>query len=525
MTRVRCAIYTRKSSEEGLEQSFSSLQAQREACEAFIRSQKSEGWLVLPEPYDDGGLSGGTLERPALERLLANIDAGQVDLIVVYKVDRLTRSLADFAKLVERLEARSVSFVSVTQQFNTSTSMGRLTLNVLLSFAQFEREVTGERIRDKIAASKAKGMWMGGFLPLGYDAVAEGLVINPIEAEAVRSIFQGYLELKSVRLLQEALERQGVKSKQRPNCAGRVAGGASFSRGALYHLLSNPIYLGRIRHREKVHPGQHQAILDEETFDRVQKLLAEQRVQRKVRSKSHHSSPLAGKAFDETGDRLIPSHANKGKVRYRYYVSQRLIAAKQRHGQGWRLPAKELEDAVFEIIRSGATFAKLRARAGGSSELTSVDVFSAVQKLTVAPGLLSVSFDPRPLLPASAPFEVPARMTAEAAFGQKRRGIELRLVLEARPAQAPDVTLVRMVHRAMNWVDQLRKGVALPSLSASEGVQKPFISRRIHLGLLSPKIIAAIVDGRLPAHLTTQTLIDMDVSMNWREQERQILGS
>ena len=261
---IRCAIYTRKSSDEGLDQSFNSLDAQREAGEAYVKSQAHEGWKLRPTRYDDGGYSGGTMERPALRRLLADVDQGKVDVVVVYKIDRLTRSLPDFARIVERFDAQDVSFVSVTQSFNTTSSMGRLTLNVLLSFAQFEREVTGERIRDKIAASKAKGMWMGGTLPLGYDLPAPGtriLQVNQEEAATVRHIFTRYLELGSVHALQRDLAGQGILSKRRTARSGRTMGGLPFNRGALFHLLRNPIYLGRIRHKDVIHEGGHEAIV------------------------------------------------------------------------------------------------------------------------------------------------------------------------------------------------------------------------------------------------------------------------
>src|SRR5208282_2457298 len=272
----RCSAYTRKSSEEGLEQNFNSLHAQREACEAFIRSQAGEGWRLVKTAYDDGGLSGGTMERPALQRLLTDINQGLIDVVVVYKVDRLTRSLADFAKMVEVFDAHGVSFVAVTQQFNTTTSMGRLTLNVLLSFAQFEREVTGERIRDKIAASKKKGIWMGGTVPLGYDWCDRRLVVNEAEAATVRHIFERYLKLRSVRLLRDELSRDGIVSKVRVSKKGIRAGGQPFGRGALYELLANPIYLGEIRHRKVRHPGQHPAIVDRKIWERVQERLRKQ---------------------------------------------------------------------------------------------------------------------------------------------------------------------------------------------------------------------------------------------------------
>ena len=349
----RCAIYTRKSSEEGLEQDFNSLQAQREACEAFIKSQASEGWRLVKPAYDDGGVSGGTMERPALQRLLADISQRLIDVVVVYKVDRLTRSLADFAKMVEVFDAHGVSFVAVTQQFNTTTSMGRLTLNVLLSFAQFEREVTGERIRDKIAASKRKGMWMGGCVPLGYDLCDRRIVIDQREAETVRYIFRQYLELGCVRLLKEDLDRRGVLSKRRTSKTGIESGGHSFSRGALYALLSNPIYVGEIRHKNLRHPGQHRAIVDRAVWERTQQQLQEHR----VRAKRHDASlveksPLIGRLVDENGVGLTPSHARKGERKYRYYVSRNFPAQGAIPARlGWRLPARELEDRVAAAIR------------------------------------------------------------------------------------------------------------------------------------------------------------------------------
>ena len=321
----RCALYTRKSSEEGLEQDFNSLDAQREACAAYVTSQASEGWRAVETRYDDGGYSGGSMERPALQRLLADIAAGKIDVVVVYKIDRLTRALADFARMVELFDQHAVSFVSVTQAFNTTTSMGRLTLNVLLSFAQFEREVTGERIRDKIAASKAKGMWMGGHLSLGYDLPAPGsrtLVVNPSEAEIVRTIFSTYRELKSVHALETWLGQRGIRSKQRTALGGKTIGGQTFSRGALFHMLRNRTYLGMIVHKGKVHPGAHPAIIDVDLFEAVQSTLDANR-QRTAPAKDIASrAPLTGRVFDADGSAMSPTFAygRKGRI-YRYYVS------------------------------------------------------------------------------------------------------------------------------------------------------------------------------------------------------------
>src|SRR5215472_12046899 len=309
--RVRCAIYTRKSSEEGLEQEFNSLQAQREACEAFINSQRHEGWGCLPACYDDGGFSGATMDRPALQRLLADIIAGRVDTVVVYKIDRLTRSLTDFAKIVEILDARGASFVSVTQQFNTTTSMGRLTLNVLLSFAQFEREVIGERIRDKIAASKRKGMWMGGVPPLGYRVEDRKLVIIDSEAETVRALFLRYAELGSVRLLKNDLDARGINSKAWTNASGRITGGKPFSRGALYLILQNRTYLGEIVHNGRSHPSGHTPIIDQPLWDTVQAQLAANTAERTSGTRIRQPSLLTGMLFDCSGNAMTPTHAVK----------------------------------------------------------------------------------------------------------------------------------------------------------------------------------------------------------------------
>ena len=350
--RVRCAIYTRKSSEEGLEQEFNSLQAQREACEAFISSQLHEGWVCLRAVYDDGGFSGATMERPALQRLLADITAGRVDTIVVYKVDRLTRSLADFAKIVEILDARGASFVSVTQQFNTTTSMGRLTLNVLLSFAQFEREVIGERIRDKIAASKKKGMWMGGVPPLGYRVQDHRLVIIDSEAELVRSISRRYAELGSVRLLKEELEARGIKSKSWTSASGRLIGGKPFSRGALYLMLRNRIYRGEVVHNGQSHPGEHKPIIDQPLWDAVQAQLAGNTAERNAGTRTRQPSLLAGMLFDRDGNRMTPSHAVKKGTRYTTMSRAPPLYGKVRRTHRW----KELDS-------------NCRFRAGGVSVL------------------------------------------------------------------------------------------------------------------------------------------------------------
>ena len=351
--RVRCAIYTRKSTEEGLDQSFNSLDAQREACEAYIRSQAGEDWKALPESYDDGGYSGGNLDRPAMQRLLANVDAGKIDVIVVYKVDRLTRSLMDFARIVERLDARGVSFVSVTQAFNTTTSMGRLTLNVLLSFAQFEREVTGERIRDKIAASKAKGMWMGGNVPLGYDLCDRRLCINAAEAEQVWHIFERYLALKSGVELMKELRRDGYVSKRWVSRSGHERGGSPFSCGALYYLLQNRLYLGEIAHRGVRHVGQHEALVSSDLFNSVQEALAANRQKRRDKSGRAASCALAGLVRDCEGRPMTTTFSyGRGGRLYRYYVIGSLDPSPSRSEAAKRVPAAPLERLVLRTAGS-----------------------------------------------------------------------------------------------------------------------------------------------------------------------------
>ena len=346
-----CAIYTRKSSEEGLEQEFNSLHAQREACEAYIRSQRSEGWLASPEVYDDGGYSGGTMDRPALTRLVKEIEQGLVDVIVVYKVDRLSRSLADFVRIVELFDQNSVSFVSVTQQFNTSSSMGRLTLNVLLSFAQFEREVTGERIRDKIAASKRKGMWMGGIVPLGYDIKDKALVVNKKEAHRVRHIYERYLALGCVRKLKAELDATGVVSKIR-RTDKHASGGKPFSRGAIYTVLKNSTYIGKVAHRGELHHARHAAIVDRTLWQQVQDQLARNRRKKALRTVAKDPSLLAGLLYDSRGNPMSPSHSRKASRRYRYYVSQAVMQYRDGDaGDITRVPAPAIEDVVVKRLK------------------------------------------------------------------------------------------------------------------------------------------------------------------------------
>ena len=350
-TALRCAVYTRVSTEHGLEQEFNSLDNQREASEAYIKSQAHEGWKLIRTHYDDGGYSGGSMDRPALRRLLDDVRARRIDVVVVYKVDRLTRSLADFVKLVELFDAHQVSFVSVTQAFNTTTSMGRLTLNVLLSFAQFEREVTGERIRDKIAASKRKGIWMGGVVPLGYRVENRALHVVEEHAAFIRDLFRRYLEIGSVVRLKAILDQEVARLPFRTDGTGKTIGGGLISRGHLYKILSNPIYLGRLTHKGQTHDGLHDPIVDQETWDRVQLLLAEH-AQRRAGNCQNSDALLAGKLFDDRGNRMSPSHAAKGGRRWRYYVSQAVLQGRKHEaGSVARALALEIERRVAEAVR------------------------------------------------------------------------------------------------------------------------------------------------------------------------------
>src|SRR5713101_7190009 len=391
-SRKRCAIYTRKSSEEGLEQEFNSLAAQREACEAYIRSQRNEGWVLSRTRYDDGGFSGGNLERPALQRLLADIRAGRIDIVVVYKVDRLTRSLADFARLVEIFDAQGASFVSVTQQFNTTSSMGRLTLNVLLSFAQFEREVTGERIRDKIAASKKKGMWMGGNVPLGYDASERTLVINPAEAETVRRIFALYRELGCVRRVNEEADRLKLRTKCSTTANGTERGGKPFSRGHIYRLLSNPIYIGQIAHKGQLYSAQHPALIDAGTWTAVRNRFDANVSDHRRKANAAEPSLLAGVLVDARGERLTPSHAVKKGRRYRYYVSTALITeGGTDRTRGWRLAAQEIEDAVIRVLGDALTSRAMLLERFGTAAMPSDQVRKMLDRATRLAAALSAS--------------------------------------------------------------------------------------------------------------------------------------
>jgi site-specific DNA recombinase len=517
---LRCAIYTRKSSEEGLEQDFNSLHAQREACESFIRSQQGEGWRLIKTHYDDGGVSGGTMERPALQSLLEDIRQKLVDVVVVYKVDRLTRSLSDFAKMVEIFDASSVSFVAVTQQFNTTTSMGRLTLNVLLSFAQFEREVTGERIRDKIAASKRKGMWMGGLVPLGYEVRDRHLVIHPSEAETVRQVFQRYCELGSVRLLKNELDQREIRSKIRITKNGIKSGGESFSRGALYTLLGNPIYIGDVRHKGTRYPGLHQPILERSVWEKTDKLLHAHAARSRGQTSKSMSSPLAGKLFDEIGERLTPSHAVKGKRRYRYYVSRSLITGKaNQSGTGWRIPAAEIERSVAAAART-----ILEDRAAIVTEIEQSG-FDARQTKSILDAASAWSVRLRSEAELSEALEL---LVDRVELKQDGMRISLKLPMprsgDLAGRDPAHLTLTRLIPMQMR-----RRGVEMKFIidgnSKREKIGKRHVSQIIRLAFLAPDIVEQIVNGVQPPELTAETLLQKStrLPLDW-ETQHQSLG-
>ncbi len=564
--RLQCAIYTRKSSEEGLEQDFNSLDAQREACEAFIASQKREGWTLIGNMYDHGGFSGATMERPAFRRLLSDVSAGQIDVVVVYKVDRLTRSLSDFAKIVDIFDRHAVSFVSVTQQFNTTSSMGRLTLNILLSFAQFEREVTGERIRDKIAASKKKGMWMGGQPSLGYEVADRKLIVNNAEAETVRHIFRRYTELKSVRELKEDLDAAGIVSKVRTASDGSRYGGRPIARGALYLMLQNRIYRGEIVHKGKSYPGEHEAIVDEELWNNVQAILTQNRVDRANGTPDNEPNLLTGILFDAQGGRMSPTHANKRSTRYRYYISRSLLEGSVKaKPQGQRIPAVALESLVVRRIRrwladpagvlraiqpadfDAITQKQLIERARDFAKqdhglgIAGLRAFmrSSVVRIQVHADRIDIMLDldqvcrcldgtaketePSEKIPAktnrpATMLSVPARL--------KRTGKEMRIIVsdESEPA-TPDIGLVRLLIRANAIRDQLfaDRSLTFEDIAKSEGVVPSYATRLFRLTILAPDIVSAILSGRHPPELTARRLMDdTRLPLDWNEQRRRL---
>ncbi|WP_324751003.1 recombinase family protein [Sphingomonas sp. LY54] len=524
MTKKRCAIYTRKSSEEGLNQDFNSLDAQREACEAYITSQKSEGWSPVGAHYDDGGWSGGNIDRPALKALLADIDAGRVDVVVVYKVDRLTRSLADFARIVDLFDRHGVSFVSVTQAFNTTSSMGRLTLNVLLSFAQFEREVTGERIRDKIAASKAKGMWMGGYPPLGYDQEGRTLKINEVEAEAVRHIFRRYVKLGSVYALCNELEADGIRTKMSTSQAGITRGGVRFSRGSLYNLLGNPIYVGEIRHKDKTYPGQHPPIVERELFGAAQ----EQRRRRGIvkRERAASRAPLSGILHDALGHRMSATHARgRSGQRYPYYISRIPASHPGAARVLRRVPGASVEDVLISSLR----------RWSGRQTSSWIDLLPFLKRVELHRDCIVVELAP-PMHENWTGAMDAAEEWAITSAGRLQIIHPVRIVtrgactsrVEAASPKGrarPDKSLIAGLRRSHAELNS--RGIDMTDLRSQQeharGMGDPYLRKLSKLALLAPDIQRSILEGLQPSGLTLGRLLDVDLPLRWDEQ-RQLLG-
>jgi site-specific DNA recombinase len=513
---VRCAIYTRVSTEQGLEQDFNSLDAQYDASLAYIRSQVHAGWTLRRAKYGDGGFSGGNTDRPALQRLLEDVRAGKVDVIVVYKVDRLTRSLADFAKLVELFDKHNVSFVSVTQQFNTTTSMGRLTLNVLLSFAQFEREVTSERIRDKIAASKRKGLWVGGMVPLGYDTKDRKIFINEAEAEQVRTIFRSYLKLGSLNRLMAELRKQGIVTKARTLKTGE----RPLTRGSLAYLLRNRFYIGEVAFKGEVLRGEQPAILDPDLFDAVQAKLNEQ-VNNHKTARMKCDALLVGRIFDDRGNRMTPSHARKSGIKYRYYLSSALLQAESEHaGSIRRVPAADIEALVMRSVRE-------HLKPSESIDDRSL-VNTHVVRVEVQPGQLVIQLaklqkSKRPRPDGDVALTVPWHKTPSA----RRREILLPVGIppqRARPIRSETrATLVASIARGRRWLDEL---IADPtanveSIAVRERCSIRKVNMTISLAFLAPDLIKAAIEGRLPHGMGVARLSDLPAE--WSRQH-QMLG-
>ncbi|MGQ0589815.1 MAG: recombinase family protein [Sphingosinicella sp.] len=553
---LRCAVYTRKSTEDGLEQEFNSLDAQYEACAAYAVSQRHEGWLLVKDRYDDGGFSGGNMERPGLARLLADIEAGKVDIILLYKIDRLTRSLTDFAKIVDVLDRSGASFVSITQSFNTTTSMGRLTLNMLLSFAQFEREVTGERIRDKIAASKKKGLWMGGPVPLGYEVRERKLVVNEEEAEQVRHIMRRYLELRTVPALAEELNRDGYRTKIQRRTSGPHRGGCIFRRGTLYHLISNRIYRGFIVHKGKAYPGEHEAVVDERLWDEVQALLADNACGSSRRLKHQNPSLLVGRVVDGEGRQMSPSHAAKNGRRYRYYVTR---SDELNGSRAWRVSAHDFEMLVCSslaeklLIRQfvlvlggeGTTDAERFQKAAAAAEAAAATLRSGsahakaellallVRKVWLYEDRVEVEVDREAARERLGISGDSGRDTGTSIIkipaARVRRGHQLRLVVpgpktgQSKPLRRDEklIALIAEAHEARQQVLS-NPGHSLARIAREHARCRTRLGKLVALSCLAPDIVTSIVEGKQPEHLTVSRLLSSALPMVWSEQRREL---
>jgi len=534
-TPIRCAIYTRKSHEAGLEQNFNSLDAQREACSAYILSQKHEGWEEVPTMYDDGGFSGGNMERPALRKLMADIEMGLVNVVVVYKVDRLTRSLADFAKIVEKFDKQGISFVSITQQFNTTSSMGRLTLNVLLSFAQFEREVTAERIRDKIAASKKKGMWMGGVTPLGYDRDDKKLIINEEEAKKVRFIFDHFLECKNVRKLRAELMQQNIRTKIRTIKDGSIIGGCNFSLGSLYHFIKNPIYAGKIKHEDVLYEGIHEGIITFEKWQQVQGLIASNAIANQYRFMSKEPSLLKGLIFDINDRPFSPKHGTKknGMRRYRYYVHRDIILGENENLPTFgNLPAQDIEEIVINIIKGILTRPdKLRRLAEdkthqqhmieqGTKRKEAIDamqpeglhktISGLVCKVIMEENIVSVHIDRQALKTYLIKNELDTPkgyekcsdvITIRQRITLRRFKHEMRLIIDNHDGSdvpTPNPSICKALARAFVWNEKLTSGsvTSVKTLCKEENLCERYVKSILPLAWLPAKLVEELLDGQ-----------------------------
>jgi DNA invertase Pin-like site-specific DNA recombinase len=525
MTKLRCAIYTRKSSDEGLEQEFNSLDAQYEACKAYIASQRHEGWSLIRERYDDGGISGGTMDRPGLKALLGHVAAGKVDVIVIYKIDRLTRSLADFARIVELLEKHGASFVSVTQSFNTNTSMGRLMLHVLLSFAQFEREVGAERVRDKIAASKAKGMWMGGTVLLGYDAVERRLVINVQEASSVQAIFRRFVELKSVQGTLRWAQREGLRTKQRHK-NGIITGGKTFEYGSLRCILSNRLYAGEIEHKGKLFPGQHEAIIDRRLFDEAQTILASLCTSAVRGPKLVSGSLLQGLIVDRHGRTMGPAHTTRKGQRFRYYVTH-----PKRIGQGgpapYRVAAEPIERIICELVanhlvrqvsnideREEADRLASLLAAGAYHQRREL-IIERIRKVTIGDATVTLLLSDGTTLECS---------TERIRYGNDARLIVGELAApDQGNADSQLIVLLQDARRAQTLA-LAKPNFSLEQLARTFGRSTERYKRLLRLSYLSPTFIEAVIEGRQPGRVTNRFLQNLDgIPLSWIAQEDLLL--
>jgi len=495
--QLRCAVYTRKSTDHNLELEFNSLDAQREACEAYIKSQAHEGWRLISTKYDDGAYSGANLERPALQKLLADVRAGKIDVIVVYKIDRLTRSLTDFAKLVEVFDQQSASFVSITQSFNTTNSMGRLTLNVLLSFAQFEREVTGERIRDKIAASKKKGIWVGGPIPLGYKSIDKKLVVVPEEATLVRMIFDRYLELRSIGALIEYLDCKGVKTKKKALASGKSRGGCRFGKGTLRYVLTRRFYIGEVEYKGSINKGEHAPIIERKTFDAVQTLLSANAVERKA-SRQSMDALLSGLLFDDAGNRMTATYTKKRGIQYRYYISHSILQSRRNEaGSVARVPATDIEAAVIEALRQQKIIRK------GDVSLSSADLRATVERITILESELKIELVDKSI----------GKNGALLISWEKPCATSLKGLLHAptgakRLSQETSQSLLTAISRARSWMNDLASGsvTTIDEIARREGHVERHIRLLLPLAFTPPATITALIDGSAKRDITITRL-------------------